>query len=85
MESAIEQLILDNCTIMEHITINERYSNLLDESDKIYEKLKETLSPEQAELLDKLILNHMSMEAEASERYLIHGFKTAVKLMVECL
>ena len=85
MKSAIDKLILENCEFMEDIHITERYSNLLGETDKIYNKLKETLTDEQAELLDKLVFNHMGMEADATEYYLIHGFKTAVKLMVECL
>lgn len=85
MKSVIEQLILDNSLYMESITTNERYSNLLGECDKIYENLKATLNSEQVELLDKLIFNHMGLEAEASECYLIHGFKTGLKLMFECL
>ncbi len=85
MKSAIEQLILDNSLYMERIATSENYSNLLGECDKIYEKLKATLNPEQIELLDKLIFNHMGLEAEASECYLIHGFKTGLKLTIECL
>ena len=85
MKSAVEQLILDNSLYMESIATNDKYNELLGECDKIYEKLKATLNSEQMELLDKLIFNHMGLEAEASECYLIHGFKTGLKLMNECL
>lgn len=85
MKSVIEKLILENCEFMEDIPTSESYNNLLDENDKIYLKLKEMLTPEQLELLDKLVYNHESMELNATEDYLAHGFKTAVKMMVECL
>ena len=85
MKSAIEQLILDNSLYMESIATNDKYNELLGECDKIYEKLKATLNSEQMDLLDKLIFNHMGLEAEASECYLIHGFKTGLKIMNECL
>ena len=85
MKSAIERLVLDNSSFMEDIPTSESYNNLLGECDKIYKELKASLTPEQVELLDKLIFNHMGLEAEATERYLIQGFKAAVKLMVECL
>ncbi len=85
MKSAIEQLISDNSDFMENIPESEKYDSLLEESDKIYEELKAMLNPEQIKLLDKFISCNLNIEIESSERHLIHGFKTGLKLIIECL
>ena len=84
-KSTFEEIILENSLFMENITTNERYKELLDENDKIYKKLTSMLTAEQIEILDKLIFNHLGMEAEATECYLEHGFKAGLKLLAECL
>ena len=85
MKSAIEQLILENGAYMEDMRTTETYDNLLSECDKICKQLKATLTPEQAELLDELIYKNMGLEAEATDRFFVHGFKTGIKLIIECL
>ena len=85
MKSEIEELILENCSFMQNIKTTDSYIDLCDDNDKIYKRLKATLNKEQLELLDKLVLNAMGMEAEATESYLLHGFKTGIRLIIECL
>ena len=85
MKSAIEQLILENGTYMEDIRTTETYDKLLGECDNIYKQLKATLNPEQIELLDELVYKNMGLEADATDRFFVHGFKTGIKLIVECM
>ena len=85
MKSAIEELILNNNVFMENVTVNETYWQLINNCNEIYNKLKESLNEEQVKLLDKLIDNHECLETESTETHLLHGFKTGVKLIIECL
>lgn len=85
MNSAIEDLILQNSSFMDNIPYNEKYWQLLEEGGKLYNRLKETLNDEQIELLNEFINNNLNSEAEVAECNLLHGFKTAMRLMKECL
>ncbi len=85
MKSAIEELILLNSNFMDNIQYNEKSREIIDDFNKLYEKLKATLNEEQIKLLDNLINLRIDFEAEDCDCNLIHGFKTAVRLMTECL
>ena len=85
MKSAIEELIFKNGHFMDSIQYNEKSKQILDEHDKVYEKLKSTLNEEQINLLDSLIDLRTAFEVEDNDCALLHGFKTAIRLMTECL
>lgn len=85
MKSATDELIFENSTFIESIPTNEEYRKLLIESDELYKKLEESLNAEQLKLLDELLDKQIGMQAESSDNYLLKGFKTGVKLIIECL
>lgn len=85
MKSAIDELIFENSTYMENISISEEYRKLLKESDELYKKLKKSLNEEQLKLLDEFLDKQIDMQAESSDNHLLKGFRTGVKLIIECL
>lgn len=85
MASAIDELIFNNSSFMDNISYSKTSKQILYECDKVYEKLKSQLNEEQIKLLDELVNLRIGLEAEESDCMLLFGFKTAVKLMAECL
>ena len=83
MKSAIEELILDNCTFIENIKPTKEYLKLVEQTNKIYLQLKEQLTEEQFELVDEIINNHIAMEAEAVDHHMVKGIKAGLRLCAE--
>ncbi|MDE6441385.1 MAG: hypothetical protein K2L12_01360 [Clostridia bacterium] len=84
-KSAIKELIFENSTFMENIPSNNKYHQLLDKSIELYTKLKESLNEEQLKLLDELVNSQAGMQAESDDCHLLKGFKTGLRLIIECL
>ncbi len=84
MKSMIYEMIFQNSIFMEGIKNGKEYDAIMQERDKIYEKLVKTLDNEQCKLLEELVNSHIHLEAESSDYNFVIGFKSAVKLIIEC-
>lgn len=82
----IKELFYGNISPGEqHVVQNSEYSRLAGSCDKIYSELKQTLSANDIQKLDKFCNENYAMtDLAAGENYAL-GFRDGVKLMLDIL
>ncbi len=61
MKSMIDEMIFQNSIFMDSIKNGKEYEAIMQERDKIYEKLVKTLDNAQCELLEELVNSHIHL------------------------
>lgn len=83
--SVIEMIFNFGDEVQSAIKDNEEYKKICRNGLELYNKLKEKLNKKQIKLLEKSADANLDIEGTACEIYFKEGFKTGLRLAVECL
>ena len=83
MNSAMEEIFFGDVRFTEKTEMTEEYKRLLSACAEVSGRLTRSLTGEDCENLEELILLNGEMEAEAVKAYFISGFRLGMKTAYE--